>query len=75
MARPYGNRNKQADEVLRLNIGDTWSDGELDRTEFPGFKKLKCTCGNEVFHVAQTEVYETSARCTICLKWFVVHTG
>lgn len=74
--------NPKADEMMSRAEPKTWSDTNLDRKDFesgPGadgpFKKLVCTCGCESFQVAQTGYYETSARCTACYKWFIVHSG
>jgi len=61
---------------------ETWSDTNLETKPgdygFPEntLKLLKCNnCGGITFSVAQTGSYETSARCTGCGKWFIVHSG
>lgn len=58
----------------------TWSDTNLETKPsdygFPkgGLKTLKCnTCGGTKFEVSKTNSYETSARCSKCGRWFIVH--
>jgi hypothetical protein len=78
MAEEIGNNNTGADEVTRVN--KTWSDGKLKESEyskFPNdFKRLQCdACLGTSFEVLHTADYETTAQCTYCNKYFVVHSG
>jgi len=43
-----------------------------DYTEYVG---LKCKCGSKSFHVLITAPYDTSARCTKCGEYYLVHDG
>jgi hypothetical protein len=76
--KEVGCLNSSADKILRKN--ETWSDTNLtceyDHVK-PGFvfTRLICTCGNLVFEILQTDLYETAGRCTACGKYYLVHCG
>lgn len=73
-----GRFNKSADKVPRVDA--TWSDDNLTKDYDPAtviFQRLKCrNCGaTDRFEVVITHVYETSAKCTNCGMYYVVHAG
>jgi hypothetical protein len=68
--------NSAADAVPRRNM--TWSDTNLTGGAdvlYDEFDRLVCTCGGLEFQVLQTEPYETTAHCTACGKYYIVHSG
>ncbi len=68
--------NESADAVERVN--ETWSDTNLDRVYSMGakFQRLICrNCQGATFEVLSTGDYETSAQCTNCGMYFIVHSG
>lgn len=75
-----GCSNRALDALPRIN--NTWSDTNPneDRHYSNGIPteliRLKCTCGGLSFEVSQIpDEYETLARCTICSKYYIVHSG
>jgi hypothetical protein len=76
MAEIAGTFNGSADNVTRKN--ETWSDTNLTSIFYAKsdeFIRLKCHCGGLSFEVLVTGAYETSAKCTKCMRYYIVHTG
>jgi hypothetical protein len=69
--------NEVADKVPRKD--ETWSDTNLhENPHYPWkeFTRLKCrNCDGTSFEVLSTDNYETSAKCTNCGMYYIVHTG
>jgi hypothetical protein len=76
MPEQKGCFNSSADLVKRKDV--TWSDTNLDQ-KFENndeFTRLKCrNCKSTSFEVLGTGGYETSARCTTCGMYYIVHCG
>lgn len=65
---PEANKIKREDK--------TWSDSD-EFYDVKSFDRLVCrNCGNKTFEVlAVPELYETSAQCSNCGMYYIVHTG
>ena len=70
-----GCHNLVADAIKRIDA--TWSDINLEAGRFEeAFIRLVCNeCGSKTFEVLLTGDWETTARCTVCGQYFIVHTG
>jgi len=66
---------------IRYELEEKYHDGgvETDNGRVTGdyveHVGLKCECGSISFHVLITAPWETSAKCTICGTYHVVHSG
>lgn len=68
---------KQSADLCERVDSTTMGDKLYD--DFPKdykFKRLKCVnCGGILFEVLKTDKYETTAQCSSCKNYYVVHEG
>lgn len=48
--------------------------GDFNKNESE-WKRIKCECGNDSFHVIYTDHYETTVKCMKCGFMDIVHEG